>query len=215
MRVSLPQDRYRTVGIRSIYVSLIFIMPPATQQNVPSPDAFILFEGAIDKDATQKLANAIITFVNANVPKITILFSSLGGSVYDGFLLATMIQNARIPVAIHATNHVDSIGNVIFLSAKQRSSESHAKFYFHSTTVQGNFDEKGLREKLSELKTQNSRTAYFVSENTPIALKKIQEMMKRGVTLSAQDALKYGIISEIKHLEIPATALRNEIIYVN
>ena len=190
-------------------------MPPATGQNPPIPEAFILFEGGIDKDSTLKLVNAIMAFTNANVPKITILFSSLGGSVYDGFLLATMIQNAKVPIAIHATNHIDSIGNVIFLSSKQRSAESHAKFYFHSTTVNGNFDEKGLREKLSELKAQNSRTAYFVSENMPIALKKIQDMMKRGVTLSAQDALKYAIISEVKHLEIPPTALREEIIYVN
>ncbi len=147
--------------------------------------------------------------------KIIIFFSSLGGSIYEGFLLASIIQNSKIPILIHATNHIDSIANVIYLSAKERSAESHAKFYLHGASTQGNFDEKALKEQLSSIRTNNSRIAYFVSENSKISFKKVQSMMESGTTISAQDALKYKIVNHILHKEIPTEAVREEIIYVN
>lgn len=180
-------------------------------------EKFIIFEGMIDQQASQRLVAAIN---NASIQqpiadKITILFSSLGGSIYDGFLIASIIQNSRVPITIHATNHIDSIANVIYLSSKERSAESHAKFYLHGASTQGNFDEKALRDKLSEIKTNNSRIAYYVSENSKIQLKKVQSMMEEGTTISAQEALKFGIVNRIVHKEIPGDAIREEIIYIN
>jgi ATP-dependent protease ClpP protease subunit len=180
-------------------------------------EKYIIFEGNIDQQSTLRLVNAINTASTQipNLNKIIILFSSLGGSIYEGFLLASVIQNSKIPVAIHATNHIDSIANVIYLSAKERTAESHAKFYLHGAATQGNFDEKALKEQLSSIKTNNSRIAYFVSENSKISFKKVQSMMESGTTISAQDALKYKMVSQITHKEIPVNVIREEIIYVN
>jgi ATP-dependent protease ClpP protease subunit len=180
-------------------------------------EKYIIFEGQIDQQATLRLVNAI-TNVSEQAPipdKIKILFSSLGGSIYEGFLLATIIQNSKIPVSIHATNHIDSIANVVYLSAKDRTAESHAKFYLHGAAMQGNFDEKALKDQLSAIKTNNSRIANFVSENSKIPLKKVQFMMSRGTTISAQDALKSGMVNNIEHFEIPVDAIREEIVYIN
>ncbi|MEO5646036.1 MAG: ATP-dependent Clp protease proteolytic subunit [Candidatus Paceibacterota bacterium] len=178
-------------------------------------EKYIIFEGLIDQQASTKLVDAIKSLTNSGATKITILFSSLGGSIYEGFLIATLIQNSRIPIKIHATNHIDSIANVIFLSAKEKTAESHAKFYLHGAAIQGNFDEKALLEKLSEIRAQNTRIANFVSENSSIIFKKVQEMMKAGTTLSTQEAHKKQMVDRIEHLEIPAFAERIEIIYVN
>lgn len=176
---------------------------------------FIVFEGVIDQQATQRLVNAIGQASILSAQKIVIFFSSLGGNIYEGFLLASIVQNSKIPVHIHATNHIDSIANVIYLSAKERTSESHAKFYLHGATAQGTFDEKALKDQLSSIRTNNSRIAYYVSENSKLSLKKVQSMMETGTTISAQQAMKYGIVSRIVHIEIPTTANREEIIYIN
>jgi ATP-dependent protease ClpP protease subunit len=179
-------------------------------------DFFVLFEGAIDQQSSLRLVQAIQKgLATEGVKKIIVFFSSLGGSIYDGFIIATLIQNSRIPILVHATNHIDSIGNVIYLSAKERTAESHAKFYLHGAAVQGNFDEKALKEKLSELKTQNSRIAYFISENSNIPLQKVQSMMRVGTTISAQDALKFNITHQIAHKNIPQNVPREEIVYIN
>ena len=180
------------------------------------PEQYILYEGVINQESTLKLGNAIRVAINNNSSKLNILLSSLGGSIYDGFVLATLIQNARIPIAIHATNHIDSIANVIFLSAKYRTAESHAKFFLHGASISdNNLDEKKLLEQLSSIRNHNTRIAYFISENCSLPLKKVKSIMKAGTTISAQEALKCGIVQEIKHLAIPLFANREDIVYIN
>ncbi len=177
---------------------------------------YIIFSGIIEPGFSLRLFNAIQNARNIGATKIVLFFSSLGGDINEGFLLASAIQNSKIPVAIHANNNIDSIANVIYLSAKERTAESYAKFYLHgATTAQSAFDEKGLKDQLSAIKTSNSRIAYFISENSNLQLPKVQEMMEIGTTLSAQEALGHGIVKEIVHKEIPQNINREEIIAVN
>lgn len=178
-------------------------------------EKYIIFEGIIEQNATQRLVQSINASIQTSPSKIVIFFSSLGGSIYEGFLLASVIQNSKIPIAIHATNHIDSIANVIYLSSKERSTESHAKFYLHGASAQGSFDEKTLMDQLSAVRTDNSRIANYISENSKIPLKKVQSMMTNGTTISAQEALVFEIVNRIEHREIPVTASREEIVYVN
>jgi len=180
-------------------------------------EKFIVFEGNIDQQATLQLVNAIqgITNQPPQVSKITIILSSLGGSIYDGFLLASLIQNSPVPIAVHAVNHIDSIANVIYLAAKERTAESHAKFYLHGASTQGNFDEKALKEQLSSIRTNNSRIAHFISENSGLSFKKVSALMESGTTISAQEAIKHKIVQKIEHREVPAGAIRVDIVYVN
>ena len=179
-------------------------------------DYYIIFAGIIDQNFATQLAFAIGNAETKGATKIFLLLSSLGGNIQEGFSLATIIQNSKIPISIHATNNIDSIANVIYLSAKERTAESYAKFYLHgATTPQSAFDEKGLKEQLLAIRTENTRIAYFVSENSGLSLKKVQGMMKAGTTISAQQALQCGIVQEIKHIEIPQGALKQEIITIN
>jgi ATP-dependent protease ClpP protease subunit len=178
-------------------------------------EAYIIFEGIIDQQATQRLVDAINKASTPPTTKIIIFFSSLGGNIYEGFLLSSIIQNSRVPIAIHATNHIDSIANVIYLSSKERSAESHAKFYLHGASVQGNFDEKALKDHLSSVQTNNGRIAYYISENSEMDLESTKSMMETGTTISAQTAQTHKMVHQITHKEIPANAPREEIIYVN
>jgi ATP-dependent protease ClpP protease subunit len=178
-------------------------------------DFYIIFEGVIDQSASQRLVDSIKKAEQAGASKIFIFFSSLGGNIYEGFLIATIIQNSKIPISIHSTNHIDSIANIIYLSAPERTSESYAKFYMHGASTSGNFDEKGLNDQLTATKTHNTRIAYFISENSNLPLQKIQHMMNIGTTITAQKALEYGIVQTIIHKEIPKHLNREEIIYIN
>lgn len=180
-------------------------------------EKYIIFEGKINAETTLRLINTIQNVINQGpqTTKITLIFSSIGGSIYDGFLLASFIQNSRVPIAIHAVNHIDSIANVVYLSTKERTAESYAKFYLHGAAAEGNFDEKALKDNLLSIKINNSRIAHFISEKSNMTIKQVQLMMESGTTISAQEALKYNIVNQIIHLEIPIDAIREEIIYVN
>lgn len=178
---------------------------------------YIFFAGIIEQTFANRLVAAINNAISIpNISKITIIFSSLGGSIQEGFTIASIIQNSKIPICIHANNNIDSIANVIYLSAKERTAESYAKFYLHGATAPAMaFDEKGLKEQALALKTENARIAQFVSENSILNFNKVQTMMRAGTTITAQKALESGIVQQIIHREMPTGSLREEIVIVN
>ncbi len=179
-------------------------------------DFYIIFAGIIEQGFANKLVVAINRAATLKVRKIFIFFSSLGGNIQEGFTIASVIQNSTIPISIHANNNIDSIANVIYLSAKERTAESYAKFYLHGATgPQVAYDEKGLKEQLLAVKTENTRIAQFVSENSNLNFKKVQAMMRAGTTMTTQQALQYGIVKEIIHKEVPIDAVKEEILIVN
>ena len=179
-------------------------------------DFYIIFAGIIEPGFANRLVTAINKATGLNAQKIVIFFSSLGGNIQEGFTIASVIQNSKIPISIHANNNIDSIANVIYLSAKERTAESYAKFYLHgAATPQAAFDEKGLKEQLSSIKTENARIAQFISENSSLIINKVQAMMRAGTTMTAQQALQCGVVKEIIHKEVPASAIKEEILVVN
>lgn len=179
-------------------------------------DFYIIFAGIIEQTFANRLVVAINNAEVKGATKIIIFFSSLGGNIQEGFTIASVIQNSKIPVAIHANNNIDSIANVIYTSSKERTAESYTKFYLHgASTPQATFDEKGLREQILSLKTENARIAQFISENSTLNFKKVQAMMRAGTTMTAQQALECGMVQQIIHKEIPPTATKEEILIVN
>jgi ATP-dependent protease ClpP protease subunit len=176
---------------------------------------YIVFAGIIEQNFGNRLLNAINLAIQKGSSKIILLFSSLGGNVQEGFTLATVIRNSRIPIQIHATNNIDSIANVIFLSAKERTAESYAKFFMHGAIAQGPFNEKQLKGQLPILKTETTRIAYFISENSSLDLQKVQQMMETETSMTAQEALQHGFVQKIDHLEIPPNSLREDIVVIN
>lgn len=102
-------------------------------------DFYIIFAGIIEQNFGNRLLNAISLATQRGASRIVLFFSSLGGSVQEGFTLATVIRNCKTPILIHANNNIDSIANVIYLSAKQRTAESYAKFFMHRSNYAGDF----------------------------------------------------------------------------
>lgn len=178
-------------------------------------DYYIVFAGIIDQNFSTRLFSAITNAINISATRIVLFLSSLGGDINEGFLLASIIQNCKIPVTIHATNNIDSIANVIYLSAKERTAESYAKFYFHGASTSGIFDEKALQDRLQAVKTDSMRIAYFISENTNLSLQRVRAMMSTGSSITAQEALQCGIVNAVIHKEVPRGAMQEEIIAIN
>jgi ATP-dependent protease ClpP protease subunit len=176
---------------------------------------FIRFEGSITAETTARLVASLAKAKEEGAEKITLLFSSLGGSIYDGFLVASTIETSKVPIHIHATNHVDSIANVIYLSAQERTAETYAKFYLHgASTGVMSMDERMLLDQLSSLRTNNHRIAHYIAEHTDIPLTKVRDLMRKGTTLSADVARKYKIAHKLYHLEVNPEDIVEEIVVV-
>src|SRR3989344_813427 len=178
-------------------------------------ECYIVFEGEINPINAKKLADLILGINNDNkdnIAKINIFLSSYGGATYYGFSLATIIQNSSVPIVIHATNHIDSIANVVFLAAKveNRTAESHAKFFVHGATQGGTYDLEGLIEAQSAIKTENHRIVTFISENSALPIDSVTSRMANRTSMPAAEAITVGYISESIHKTIPPGAKRYE-----
>lgn len=176
---------------------------------------YIIFEADIGREESMALVTALNNARRKGAKHITILFSSSGGAIYYGFALATIIRNFQVPIRIHAANDISSIANIIYLSAKERTAESYAKFFLHSASTTGSFDIKGLKEQLSGLEVQNGRIAHYLSENSEmLSLEKATELMEARKSMSAGEALAYNIVQEVKQEQIPPGALREDVIFL-
>ncbi len=179
---------------------------------------YIVFQGPIEAKPSLDLVNALLEANNNDdVDHITLLLSSKGGSIYYGLNIATVIKNLKKPIRIHASNEINSIANIIYLSAKERSSESYAKFFLHGASIEGenlNFNLEDLKEQVSSIEVENIRLAKFIFEATGIPMEKIQEMMRIRKSLTAEQAFSAKIVLEVKEEIIPVNALRKNIIYV-
>ncbi len=179
---------------------------------------YILFQGSIEKETSLNLINALLEADDyKEVDRIILLLSSIGGSIYYGFNIATVIKNLKKPIRIHATNEISSIANIIYLSAKERSAESYAKFFLHGASVGGNdinFNIEDLKEHTSSLRVQNERIAKFIFETTDMSLHDTKKLMRKRQSFSAEEAFNAKIVLEVKREQIPPGALRKNVIYV-
>ena len=178
---------------------------------------YILFQGSIEKQTSLALINALLEADGReDVHHITLLLSSRGGSVYYGFNIATVIRNLQKPIRIHATNEISSIANIIYLSAKERSAESYAKFFLHGVSIDGelSLNMEDLKEQVSSVEVQNGRLAKFISEITEIPIKEVKKMMRNRKSLSTELAFSHKIVLEVKEEQIPTDALRKNVIFV-
>ncbi len=69
--------------------------------------------------------------------------------------------------------------------------------------------------QLPILKTDTTRIAYFISENSNLNLLEVQNMIKKETSMTAQEALQYGFVQTITHMEIPKEVSREDIVFIN
>lgn len=174
-------------------------------------ELYIIFEGVIDTNSVEKIYDAILTADPQKHKRVNLVFSSGGGNIYLGFFLANFIKNFHIPFRIHANNRIDSIANIVYLSAKERTAETFARFYLHgaSTTVEGY--KKDFEEAVKSLSVDNERIAQYIADNILIPLDKVKELMENRDSKSSQEALEYGIVQSMVHLDISSIPACNKI----
>lgn len=99
---------------------------------------YISFYDQIDPQKVNKFINFIVNTIRQHQPtELYLLFSSNGGDVNAGFVLYNFLLSLRgkIKITIHNIGNVDSIANVIFMSAERRLASPSASFLFHGITM--------------------------------------------------------------------------------
>lgn len=172
---------------------------------------YIKFSSPINQQTSQNLMHFLGEQVNKGEKEFYFLISSTGGNVNDGIVLYNFIRALPAKVIMHNIGVIDSIANVIFLSADERYCSPNSSFLFHGVGFNimqpQRLEEKELREKLVMIERDQKNIAGIISERTKLKEDEIMDMFFRAKTKTPDEAKEAGIVKEIKLANIPEKSL--------
>lgn len=180
---------------------------------MPEPKTiYVNFFESIDPIKVKQLMALLSEIINKEKPDVIYcLFSSFGGNVDSGIILYNFIRSLPVEFVMHNTGSIDSIANVIFLSADTRYASLHSSFLFHgivqNVNASSSLTKNTLQEWLSGINVSESKIAGIIAERTNLTTDEVKALFYQGEVKGTEYALEKGIVSEIKNPVIPKDAL--------
>jgi ATP-dependent protease ClpP protease subunit len=124
--------------------------------------------------------------------------------------LYNVMRALPLEITMHNVGNVDSIGNVVFLAGDRRFACEHSTFMFHGVgfDLEANqrLEEKLLRERLETVQAEHKRIGAVIRERSKLDEASVQELFLQQQTKDAEFAARYGIVDEIRDVNIPTGA---------
>ncbi len=181
-----------------------------TSAPTPAQIVYISFSAEINADTTESLLSYVAQVVNQGVRRVYLLLSTPGGTLMHGLTVYNVLRGLPILLTTHNVGSVNSIGNMVFLAGNPRYSCPHSTFMFHgmeSDATQGtHFEEESPRDKIRRVRSNQARVCAIIEERTRLGRNEIEAMLGEGQTKDAAFALRFGIIDDIRDIDVPIGA---------
>ena len=163
----------------------------------------IIFLSEDINHTTASLVVAQLFFLESEDPdkEIFLYINSPGGSITDGMAIYDTINYIKCPVSTMCVGLAASMGAVLLACGTKgkRFATPNAEIMIHQPLIQG-----GLSGQTTEIKIHaehmirtREKLNQILSERTGQPLEKINEDTERDNFMTAEEALKYGIIDGI------------------
>jgi len=169
-------------------------------------EVYINFNLEINSASTQAFFKIIQKQLSKGMGKLNLLISSPGGNVDPGIAIYNFLKGLPIEVSIHNYGSCDSIAALIFCAGKSRYTVNNSRFLIHGIgiTIQNQrFNESQLNETLDSIKNQRETISKILAKECNKKLEDVENDMLKGIILNPQEAIKYGLVTEIKDELIP------------
>ena len=161
----------------------------------------------LSEDVNPTSANVIIAemlFLESEDPDKEIHFyiNSPGGSIVDGMAIVDTMNYIKCPVSTICVGMAASMGSVLLTCGEKgkRFATPNSEILIHQPLIGGN----GLSGQTTDIKIHTDHLVKtrekmnkLLSERTGQSIEKIIEDTERDNYMTAEEALKYGLIDEI------------------
>lgn len=181
------------------------------QQIVPKT-IYASLAGNVDPLMVQRIFAGFSVAVNEKVEVVHLLIHSTGGLISDGIGIYNYLRKLPMSLTTYNGGAVASIAVLIFLAGQVRRASKTAVFMIHrshfTTNVPATTDT--LEAMASMLKIDDWRIEDILKEHIKLPIDKWKLHEKADLTITASEALEYGLIHEISDFEVaPGNQLYN------
>lgn len=133
---------------------------------------------------------------------IDILLNTPGGSVWDGLMLVSLIEQMKdmgYTINTTAIGTAASMGFIIFITGSNRYSYRHAQFMLHDISTMMGGKVKDLEESMEDLRKCQKQVFDIIKKYTHIPDEKLKDWIdhKMDVFFYPDEAVKYGIVDKV------------------
>lgn len=160
----------------------------------------ILLSGEINKDLAEKVIKNILLLESMSKTKpIYLYINSPGGDVDSGFAIFDIIRFVHPEVISIGTGLIASAASLILLASKKqnRFGLPNSHYLIHQPLSRMEGVATDIEIHAEELEKAKSKINEIIAEETGTDLKKVALDTDRDYWLSADEAVKYGLISKI------------------
>jgi ATP-dependent Clp protease protease subunit len=166
-------------------------------------DRIIFLSGAIDMD-TANTVIAQLLFLEADDPKkdISLYINSPGGSIYSGLAIYDTMKHIKPDVSTICVGMAASMGSILLAGGTKgkRYILPNSLVLIHQPLIMG----EGISGQATDVEIHSKELLRLkvllydiLNKDTGTPLKKIETDADRDFHLTAQEALKYGIVDKI------------------
>jgi ATP-dependent protease ClpP protease subunit len=163
---------------------------------------YIRFFALVNADTVNKLMLVVQQKLSEGVRRFVLLISSPGGDVQSGLSAYNFLKGIPAEIITHNFGSADSIGSVLYCAGSKRFSVPHARFLLHGVSLPFSagmtLEEKQLEERLKSLKIDMENIAKVIAANVKKSDEEVKRDMLDRTTLNPEQAIKYGLVHEIK-----------------
>lgn len=159
----------------------------------------ILLTGGIDDKQARRVCERLLALSSESDKPILLVLSSPGGHVESGDMIHDMIKFVPAPVKILGTGWCASAGALIYSAAdkENRYALPNTRFLLHEPRGGVGGQATDVEIQAREIIKMRERLNRIFAEATGQPLEKIKEDTDRDFWMSAEEAVKYGLVGKI------------------
>jgi ATP-dependent Clp protease, protease subunit len=161
----------------------------------------IFLWGEISDQSAESVVQKIVYFDGQSSEDITIFINSPGGVISSGLAIYDAMQYAKSDIRTVCMGLAASMGAVILCAGEKGKRETwgNSRVMIHQPLISGNFfgPASEISIQAEEMLKVRDRLNHILADHTGQTLKKIEEDTDRDYFMSAEEAVKYGVVDNI------------------
>jgi ATP-dependent Clp protease, protease subunit len=161
----------------------------------------IFLWGEISDESAESVVKKIIFFDGLNNEDITLFINSPGGVISSGLAIYDAMQYAKSDIRTVCMGLAASFGAVVLCAGAKgkRQCWENSRVMIHQPLIAGNFfgPASDIKIQAEEMLKVRDRLNRILADHSGQDLKKIEEDTDRDYFMSAEEAVKYGLVDTI------------------